>query len=73
VSDDPRIYQQIANTLRERIKDGDIKPGYPVPSIGTITQETGCSRQTAGKALRLLVGEGLIRRVPGLGYFIIGD
>jgi DNA-binding GntR family transcriptional regulator len=73
MTDDPRRYRQIASTLRERIKDGDLKPGYPLPSIKAICQESGNSRQTCGKALALLVGEGLIKRIPGLGYFVVKD
>jgi DNA-binding GntR family transcriptional regulator len=57
---DPRVQRQIASELRTRIKDGNIKPGNPLPSIKTITQEAGCSRQTVGKAMRLLESEGLV-------------
>jgi DNA-binding GntR family transcriptional regulator len=46
--------------------------GYPVPSIRTLCQEMGHSRQTAGKALRMLEGEGVVARVAGLGYFVTG-
>jgi DNA-binding GntR family transcriptional regulator len=68
--DDPRLYMQVASALREQIRDGDFKPGDPVPSIGTIQRETGYSRQTAGKALRVLASEGLLTRVPGHEYFV---
>jgi GntR family transcriptional regulator len=70
MTDDPRRYMQIANGLRQQIRDGDFKPGDPVPDIATIQRETGYSRQTAGKALRLLETEGLLTRVPGLGYHV---
>jgi DNA-binding GntR family transcriptional regulator len=68
--DDPRAYRQIADSFRARIQDGDLKPGDPLPSIRYIQQETGHARQTVGKAMRVLEGEGLIRRIPGLGYFV---
>jgi DNA-binding GntR family transcriptional regulator len=67
---DPRRYMQIANGLREQIRDGGFKPGDPVPDIANICHETGYSRQTAGKALRLLESEGLLTRIPGLGYHV---
>ena len=70
MTDDPRRYRQIASTLRERIKDGDLKSGYPLPSIKTICQESGCSRATVGKAIALLVAEGLVIRIPGLSYYV---
>jgi DNA-binding GntR family transcriptional regulator len=41
-----------------------------VPSITTLTQDHGVARQTAAKALRLLESEGLVHRVPGLGYYV---
>jgi GntR family transcriptional regulator len=41
-----------------------------VPSITTLTQDHGVARQTAAKALRLLESEGLVRRIPGLGYYV---
>jgi len=69
----PSIYAQLVRSLRERILDGDLKPGDAVPNIRTTRQETGYSRQTIGKALRLLAAEGLITRIPGLGYYIASD
>ena len=33
---DPRRYMQIANGLREQIRDGGFKPGDPVPDIANI-------------------------------------
>jgi GntR family transcriptional regulator len=68
--EDPRVYMQVANALRERIKDGELKPGYPIPSITTIQRESGVSRQTISKAFGVLVDEGLITRIPGLGYYV---
>jgi DNA-binding GntR family transcriptional regulator len=44
----------------------------PTPSITTLTQEYGHARQTCAKALRVLVDEGLLTRVPGLGYYVTG-
>ncbi len=53
-----------------QIQDGTLAPGDPVPSITTLTQEHGIARATAGKALRVLETEGLVYRVPGLGYYV---
>jgi DNA-binding GntR family transcriptional regulator len=68
--DNPCLYMKVARALREQIKDGEFKPGTPLPSIDAIRQETGCSRQTIGKALRLLASEGLIARVAGHSYYV---
>jgi DNA-binding GntR family transcriptional regulator len=73
VIEDPRAYIRIAAELRRQIQDGEIKPGFPVPSIKSISQETGRARQTASKALKLLESEGFLARAPGLGYYVIKD
>ncbi len=67
---DPRAYVRIADMLRQQITDGRIQVGQPVPSITTLTQDHGVARQTAAKALQLLESEGLVYRVPGLGYYV---
>ena len=68
--EDPRAYVRIADTLRQQITAGRLAVGQPVPSITTLTQEHGVARQTAAKALHLLESEGLVYRVPGLGYYV---
>lgn len=68
-SDVPR-YQQIAGFLRDRIKSGELAPGDRLPSQLSIAQEYGVARMTAGKALQLLVDEGLAVIVPGMGTFV---
>jgi GntR family transcriptional regulator len=70
VPDDPRAYVRLANLLRQQITDGKLQCGQPTPSITTLTQEHGVARQTAAKALRVLETEGLVYRVPGLGYYV---
>lgn len=63
---DPRVYRRIETLVRERISDGTLKAGAPVPPIDAFRREFGCARETAGKAMRSLVGEGLLVRYPGL-------
>ena len=63
-------YRQVAGILRDRIESGDLAPGARLPSIATLTQEYGIARTTAGKALRLLVDEGLAEMSPGMGTFV---
>jgi DNA-binding GntR family transcriptional regulator len=70
VSPDPRRYMQLAATLRAQIADGTYEKDARIPSIRELCADHQLSRQTAGKALRLLEGEGLIHRVPGLGYHV---
>jgi DNA-binding GntR family transcriptional regulator len=68
--EDPRAYVRIADVLRQQITAGLLKTGQPVPSITTLTQDHGVARQTAAKALQVLESEGLVYRVPGLGYYV---
>ena len=67
---DPRAYIRLAAELRRDIASGKLQPGKPTPSITTLSQEHGLARQTVAKALGLLADEGLVIRVPGLGYYV---
>jgi DNA-binding GntR family transcriptional regulator len=67
---DPRAYQRLAALLRDQITSGMLAPGAPLPPIGRLREEHGHSRQTVGKAMNILLGEGLICFWPGLGYFV---
>jgi DNA-binding GntR family transcriptional regulator len=68
---DPRAYVRVAEEVRGQITGGKLTSGMPVPSITTLAQEHGIARQTAAKALQLLEREGLLTRVPGLGYYVV--
>jgi len=67
---DPRVYVRLTARLRRQIAEGTLAPGTSAPSITTLSAEHGCARQTAARALRILEAEGLLTRVPGLGYFV---
>jgi DNA-binding GntR family transcriptional regulator len=70
---DPRSYVRLAARLRNQILSGEVAPGHPVPSITTLSQEFGHSRQTCGKAMQLLEREELLTFIPGLGYYVTGS
>ena len=61
---------RLAAILRKEITEGTLAIGSPTPSITTLSQQYGHARQTCAKALRLLEVEGLLTRVPGLGYYV---
>ena len=69
---DPRAYVRLAARLRREIAEGALTPGMPTPSITTLSQQYGHARQTCAKALRTLEDEGLLTRIPGLGYYVTG-
>ena len=67
---DPRLWVQITADLRGKLANGAIAAGDPL-SITQLSEEWGSSRQTVAKALRALEGDGLIRRYPGVGYYVL--
>ena len=70
--------QEIADTLRERIRTGDLKAGDRLPTQAELAEEFGVERGTVRQALRALQEDGLLsnvskgsppriaERVPGL-------
>jgi DNA-binding GntR family transcriptional regulator len=61
---------RLAALIRGQIANGTLPRGGQLPSIAVLRRQHGHSRQTVGKAMRILEDEGLIYRVPGLGYYI---
>ena len=61
---------QLADYLRARIDDGTYPPRAKLPSEVTLVQETGFARDTVRKAIAILLDEGRIYVVRGLGTFV---
>ncbi|MGW7071559.1 winged helix-turn-helix domain-containing protein [Streptomyces sp. NPDC054855] len=55
--------QDIADTLRERIRTGDLKPGDRLPTQAVLAEEFGVERGTVRQALRTLQDDGLLANV----------
>ena len=70
---DEPVYQQVAGILRDQITSGKIPPRRPIPSVRTLCETYGVARVTASKAVRLLADEGLVRNVPGRGWFVVPE
>ncbi|MDN5916094.1 MAG: GntR family transcriptional regulator [Pseudonocardia sp.] len=66
-------FRQIADQLRDLIREGVLKPGAMVPSELALVEQHGVARGTVRSALALLVDEGLIEVVPGQGRRIVGE
>jgi GntR family transcriptional regulator len=56
----PPLHRQIANELRRRIVDGDLRPGALVPSEHELMRRFGVSRGTVRQALAALRADGTI-------------
>jgi DNA-binding GntR family transcriptional regulator len=67
---DHRLYIMVYEDLRDQILSGKYEPGAHLPSISELTRTHEISRQTAGKAFRMLAKAGLTERVPGLGWYV---
>jgi len=65
------VYQQLAAILRAQIESGELEPDRPLPSLISLMQTYGVARETARKAQRVLVTEGLARVVPGRGVYVV--
>ena len=64
------VYEQIANSLRQKIISGALNPGDILPSENTICETYHVSRDTARKSLIKLENDGLIFSRPKVGYFV---
>lgn len=62
--------RQVAGWLRDDIEEGKYAPGQRLPSIADLVQTYGIARDTAGKALRFLVDEGLAEVSQGMGTYV---
>ncbi len=65
------VYQQLAAILRAQIESGELEPDRPLPSLVQLVGSYGVARETARKAVHVIVSEGLARVVPGRGVYVV--
>ncbi len=63
------LYHQLADQLREAVRQGAIPPDEPIPREVDLSELLGVSRGVVRQAILQLVQEGYLRRVPGKGTF----
>lgn len=63
-------YADVAAAYREKIRDGEMAPGDPMPTVNAVAQEHGVARNTAARAFALLKSEGLITPRAGAGTVV---
>jgi DNA-binding GntR family transcriptional regulator len=62
--------RQVAGWLREDIESGRYAPGQRLPSIADLVQTYGVARDTAAKAQRILIDDGLAEISTGMGLYV---
>jgi DNA-binding LacI/PurR family transcriptional regulator len=62
-------YQQVAADLKDRICGGEYLPGAALPSLAQLGEQYTVSQITVRQAVRLLVGQGLVKTVARKGLF----
>jgi GntR family transcriptional regulator len=67
---DLSLYRQVETILREKIADGELRPGGRVPAEAALSAEYGVSRDTVRQALDALERDNLIDRQVGRGTFV---
>jgi GntR family transcriptional regulator len=63
-------YEEVANTLRDRIIDGTYPPGSRLPSRRDLCENFGVSGIVIDKAMRQLRWEGRTETLHGVGVFV---
>ncbi|MGB5986580.1 MAG: GntR family transcriptional regulator [Desulfobacterales bacterium] len=64
------LYQQLAEMLRDKIRDGEYPPGSRIPSEHQLAAAHGIGRPTVRQALEVLVRRGMLVRRRGAGTFV---
>ncbi|MGA4994846.1 GntR family transcriptional regulator [Nonomuraea bangladeshensis] len=68
-----RVYTQIADRLRERIRSGEFAPGQVLPSEAELCRGFRVARNTVRRGLAILEEEGLLVTVPAKGRVVLGE
>src|SRR6188508_232076 len=64
------LYYQLAESIREQIRSGELSPGDQLPGERDLAEQVGISRMTARQAIALLVSDGAIVVRHGSGTFV---
>lgn len=64
------IHEQISETLRSRIRSGELPVGSRLPAESTLMEEFSVARGTVRRALRTLNEQGIVQTLQGKGTYI---
>lgn len=71
-SDEQHPYDIIISSIRQRLLNGEMKPGDRLPAERKLAEEYGVSRNYVREALKALEGYGIVETRPQSGTFIVG-
>ena len=66
----PPLSMQVADIIRDRIKNGDLESGQRLKSIRDMAAEFSVGRQVIVSAFDILTREGVLIKKPGCGVFV---
>lgn len=64
------LYYQLAESIKEQIGSGHLRPGEQLPAERDLAEQVGISRMTARQAIAYLVREGTLEVRHGAGTFV---
>jgi DNA-binding LacI/PurR family transcriptional regulator len=64
-------YKRIAESLRQRIKNGQLQVGDFLPTSKQLAEQYSTTAVTIDRAIGVLVAEGLVTRTPGVGTTVL--
>ncbi|MEH6658443.1 GntR family transcriptional regulator [Leeuwenhoekiella marinoflava] len=64
------IYIQIADTLSDKIINGEYSPGDKIPSVRELASEVGVNPNTIMRTYTELQSNEIIENKRGIGYFV---
>ena len=64
------IYQQIVDHIHRQIRSGALAAGFQLPTVRSLSEQTGIARGTVKHAYDTLEQLGLIRKIQGRGTFV---
>ncbi|MBI5509090.1 MAG: GntR family transcriptional regulator [Deltaproteobacteria bacterium] len=67
------IFRQLADQLRLKIVQGELKPGDPLPSVRHVAELVRVNLNTVAKAYRILEEEGLVALEQGRGGRVLAS
>jgi GntR family transcriptional regulator len=67
---DRAVFRQIADQLRDGIRQGRFREGDKIPSEAKLMEHYGVARMTVRQSLQVLQGEGLVVAEHGRGVFV---